>query len=354
MPEPAAEGILPVHCRNTAVSCLSCLAAAFHLDLPFEHVAGLTGEAFRLPLFELAAPGSWTRSTGLPQAALHWCEMLGIDAEICWSEAAAQSAPAWLDRQRGMISDTLATGLPVMYWDNLAFGLILAEDARGYQVSGIPELHIPAGLESAGPLRQRSFGPQGNPEGSFLLPPEGLRPLYEGELLFIHPRGRISLDPDYQLSQALRRAAEELGGLVCWPRQLDSAGQRLQPLYGTRALERLEQELRGGELSLPGLIEALQNLLEMRRAGLRWLADVAAGAENDLQPRLKQAAEFMRRIVAGIRPLADDFSPPFDPLRHQRRELLTRTAEQLYEIRRTEETLTRLLRGIAGDFGVFD
>lgn len=354
MQQREATSVLPVHCWNTAVSCLACLADSLSLDLPFEHVAGLSGEAFRLPLFANTAPGSWQHSVSWPHAALNWMESLGIDAEICWTDSAAASADNWLSRQRTLISETLGSGLPVMYWDNLAWAVILAEDADSYLVSGIPALHIPDGLPHAEALRRRSFGVEGHgPDGAFRIPREELRPLFEGDQLFIHPRGLAASDPEYRLAMALARAANELGGVVNWPRLVDSSGQRLSPLFGTAAMERLAMELKGGEPGLDGLISSMQTLLEMRRAALRWLSDLVAETEGELQPRLKQAAEFMRRIVAGLRPVAADFALPADPRTQLRKELLERNANALYEVRRTEETLTRLLRGISGDFGVF-
>src|SRR5690606_13804973 len=111
--------------------------------------------------------------------------------------------------------------------------------------------------------------------------------------------------------------------------------------FGTAAMERLAVELKSAEPSLEGLIGSMQTLLEMRRAGLRWLSDLAAETEGELQPRLKQSAEFMRRIVSGLRPIAADFALPADPRTQLKRELLERNAHALYEVRRTEETLTR-------------
>ena len=36
MQQREATSVLPVHCWNTAVSCLACLADSLSLDLPFE------------------------------------------------------------------------------------------------------------------------------------------------------------------------------------------------------------------------------------------------------------------------------------------------------------------------------
>ncbi len=346
--------VLPQYCWNTAVSCLACLSDSLQLDQSFEHVAGLSGEAFRLPLFANAAPGAWQHSVSWPQAAQHWLESLGIDGEICWTDAAGSGIDNWLERQRPRITETLARGLPVMYWDNLAWGLILAEDADTYEVSGIPDCQVPEELRMVSGIAGRCFTARGHGDaGAFRVSRDSLRPRYESDVLLIHPAGRLPLDPAYQLSRALHRAADELAGNVAWPRMYDARGLKLAPQFGTAAMERLASELRSGDIRLDGLIISVQTMFEMRRAAQRWVGDVAGNAPDDLQPRLKQAAEFLRRIVADLRPLALQFSPPADPRQQLKPELLGSVANALYEIRRTEETLTRLLRGIAGDAGVF-
>ena len=345
---------LPEYRFNTAVSCLCCLTEAFGLDLSFEQVAGMTGEAFRCPLFARAAPGSWRHSVSWPHSTLAWLDALGIDAEIAWQDTSAAGFDSWLDRQRLRISNTLQSGLPVLYWDSLAFGMIYAEDGDGYTVSGIPELHLPPGLPNAGRLPLRCFGknqPQG--ERSFAISRNELAPLFEGEMLFIMPMGLVQAEPEYRLARALSRAADELGGRVSWPRMANGGSQRLEPLFGTAALQRLESELKSADVNLYGLIMALQTLLEMRRAAHGWLRQLAAVGPEDSRSGLLQAAEFMRRIVETLRPVAAQFSLPADPLQQLKKEYLSGAAAELYEIRRTEETLTRLLRGISGNLGTF-
>lgn len=354
MSRQAENPPLPEYRFNTAVSCLASLAASLELELGFEQIAGMTGEAFRCPLFGSALPGSWVHSVSWPHAALSWTDALGIDAEIAWCDTAASGFDNWLASQRLRISETLASGLPVMYWDSLAFGMIYADDGNGYTVSGIPELHLPPDLQNAAGILSRCFSKSlPETERSFSIARSELAPLFEGEALFIYPVGLVHADPEFRLARALRRAGDELGGQVAWPHMADSSGHRLDPLFGTLALARLEKELKNGEVNLHGLIMALQTLYEMRRSAHGWLRQCAEAAPADYGQSLLQAAEFMRRIVETLRPVAGLYCLPADTLKQMKRESLNSAATAIYEVRRTEETLTRLLRGIAGDLGVF-
>jgi hypothetical protein len=339
---------------NTAVSCLAGLSFSLELDLSFEQVAGMTGEAFRCPLFANAALGAWQHSVSWPHSAMAWLDALGIDAVVSWCDSRAGYFDNWLARQQRHIDETLASGLPVMYWDSLAFGLIYAADGDSYTVSGIPLLHLPPELQNTGSLPQRCFAKERSGlEHSFEIGRRELAPLFEGEALFIHPQGLVRTEPEYQLAKALRRAGEELAGQVSWPRMADGSGHRLAPLFGTAAMLRLENELKSGEVQLHGLILHLQSLHEMRRCAHGWLHGLAASAPSEFQSSLKQAAEFERRIVELLRPVAGQFSLPAEPLKQMKPEALRSAAAALYEVRRTEETLARLLLGLAGDLGVF-
>lgn len=344
------DSLLPRYCHNTAVSCLTCLCDVLQLDLPFSHVAGFSGEAFRFPAFAGCAPGAWQHSQGWPQAALYWLELLGMDAQLEWMDNSLSLADGWAARQYLLVSDTLSRGLPVMYWDSLGWSLVLGADDAGYLSSGLPDSCRPDGTEDSAFTGVNFFGREGHGEdGAFRIGRDALCSLQSAESLFIYPLGRLPLDRGYRLGLALQRAADELAGRVGWPRLLDSLGNRLEPLFGAPAMERLATELRDDSFSLEGLSQYLSTTLEMRRAGQLWLRDMAGSSGPGIRPRLEQAAEFTRRVVEALRPFESSFSKELDP-RSRRSEANRRKAvDVLYEIRRTEETLSRLLRGIATD-----
>lgn len=349
-----SDTLLPEIRYNTHLACLQRLADAAQRGLDLPEVAGLTGLAFRTALATHATPASlyhsWAREPGLRRCL----DALGLDGEISAHDTRLDSFEAWILRQQAACRETLRRGFPVLYWDNLAYALIVGGDADGFWVSGVPAqvvhplwLEHPDGREFC----TRLIPPAAAAEErrAYPLPPSGLAPVLDHDALFVHVCGVSEWDSEYALKRSLLLAARELAGHVEYPRVLDDAQQVFAAQFGTAALNRWREEIREQVVHPFGMLLNVQALAEARRLGYLYLKRLPERLPYQLRGRLQQVCEFFERIVAHWRPAQQAFAPPLNESEQMTRAKLEACREALYQVQQTEQTAGRLLAGIAAE-----
>jgi hypothetical protein len=339
---------LPELMWHSHLACLDHAANACARGLDLIDTAGLTGIAFRTALCRQATPvglhHSWTWA---PQFT-RWLDCLGLDADVAVQHPSHRGFESWLARQRLAISVSLERGLPVIFWDNVAFAAIVGEDSEQYFVSGVPaRLVHPLWREQpqAQTVCQRSFDTR--ERKPFAIPRTGLAPVLDDNALFITPAGLSRLDLEQAALESVYWAYYELTGLVEYPRRLDDLDNVYEPLFGTTALERWRGELADKLVHPFGQIVAVQALYEARRLAVAYLKRLPDRLPNSARSRIEQAAGIMARIIEYLRPITGQYDLPLDPDNQLRQSRRDACREALYQVEQTERTVARLLASIA-------
>jgi hypothetical protein len=342
---------LPEPLWHSHLACLERLAAACTRGIDLVDCAGLTGLAFRTALCRQVTPTGLHHSwTWAPQFT-RWLDCLGLDADVAAQQPSHRGFDGWLSRQRLAISASLERGLPVLFWDNAAFALILGESAEGYVVSGIPAklLHpLWQEQEQARAACQRAFaGPEREP---FAVEREALTPALDDNALFIIPAGLSRFNEEQAAMESLYWAYCEMTGLVEYPRRLDDLENVYEPQFGTAALERWRDELQDKLIHPFGQIIAVQALNESRRLAVAYLKRLPERLPASARSRVEQAAGILARVIEYLRPVTSQYDLPLNPddqLRQARRDACR---EALYQVEQTERTVARLLGSVAREF----
>jgi hypothetical protein len=291
-----SSSLIPEVRWNTHLACLQRLCEAAQRGLDLVEVAGLTGLAFRTALCSRATPASlyhtWSREPYFRQ----WLDALGLDAEVAAHDASLQSFDAWLARQPAAIAASLTKGFPVLYWDNLAYGLVLGAGDGEFLVSGIPAQGVHPlwqGHAAATGLLRRLLD-QHNPHSlePKAVAPDQLSPVLDTDALFVYVQGLAGFEAEQAAARSLQVAASELTGHIVYPRVLDDASHLQAAQYGTAALGRWREEMKDGAVHAFGMILNVQALAEARKLGWQYLRRLPERLPASCTARLEQAAEF--------------------------------------------------------------
>jgi hypothetical protein len=335
---------------NTHIACLARLCDAAGRGLDLIDVAGLTGLAFRTSLARQVSPAGQYLGWAWEPSFRQWLDILGLDADVAAHRAGRPTYDSWLQRQHGRIADTLARGFPVLWWDNVGFALILGEEDGGYLVSGLPSQVVhPFWLtapETAG-LAARLRDPRSRePESPCRVERAELTSVVEREALFVYVHGVGSFDPQQAYLSSLALICAELAGRIAYPRLRGDRGRECEPQFGTEALTRWREDLKGGRVHPFGMIQALQALGEARRLGAEYLSRLADRADPDREPALAKAAHFFTQIGDYLRPSLRHFDMPLNAEQQMTRGHWEASREALYQVQQTEGTAARLLASL--------
>ena len=346
-----SNSLMPEVRWNTHLACLQRLCEAAQRGLDLVEVAGLTGLAFRTALCTRATPASlyhtWAREPYFRQ----WLDALGLDAEVSCHDASLPSFDAWMARQPAAVAAALEHGFPVLYWDNLAYGLVLGASDGEFYISGIPAQVVHPlwqGHAAAGGLLSRLLE-QHNAATleAKAVAQEQLSPVLDNDALFVYVHGLGGFDAELAAARSLQVAAGELSGRLVYPRILDNASNVQAAEFGTAALARWREEMKDGSVHAFGMILNVQALAEARRLGWQYLKRLPERLPASCTARLQQACEFFERIVTHWRDAQAVFDVPLNVDTQMTRAGLEKCREAIYQVMQTEQTAGRLLAGIA-------
>ena len=339
---------------NTHLACLAALCRAAARGHDIVDVAGLTGLAFRTCVTRRATPVALYHAWAWEPSFTRWLSCLGLDADIATHHTELAGYGRWLDRQYDRINETLATGLPVMHWDNTGFGMILGraevEDGDGYLLSGVPDFTIhPTWVEQEAYLEftNRALIPDlDDPPGPRPVHRDALTCIIEPDACFIHLRGTCRHDPEEEAYQSIYRAHLELSGLVEFPRRRDDLVNEYDPHFGTAAFDRWRDDLKDSRVHLFGMVQTIQALGESRRLAVQYLKRLPQRVDAAYRGRIEQVTHFYERINTHLRGVLSTYSPPLDPENQMTRGAWEACREALYQVQQTEKTAGRLLASV--------
>lgn len=342
---------MPEPLWHSHLACLDRLAASCARGLDLTDIAGLTGIAFRTALCRQTTPTGLHHSWAWAPQFTRWLDCIGIDADVSVQQPSHRSFVGWQARQHAAFHRSIERGLPAMYWDNVAFALIVGEDHEHYLVSGVPEqlLH-PLWHEQtqASALCQRTYTRQGREP--FVVPRTSIAPTLDDNALAIVLEGPSLFDAEQAALESVYWAYCELSGLVEYPRKLDDLELAYEPQFGSPAIVRWMDELQDKLVHPFGQIVAVQALYEARWHAVRYLKRLPERLPAASRGRVEQAAGILARVIEYLRPITGMFGLPLDPDNQLRQGRRDACREALYQVEQTERTVARLLGGVAREY----
>lgn len=343
-------GILPGGLEwNTHIACLARVCD--YAGLPFDtvDVAGMTGLAFRTIAVRGLPPGGMYHTWSFPYYFQQWFDALGIVAIVGEHDTSESTYVGWLGFWQEITSQSIASGYPVVFWDNVCFNLLTAVDDGCYSTAVIPASIVPPGLESMG-FSPRVSSTQPGESIVAKLPESQITPEVGSRAFLACPILHSETDPELAALRSLNFVCSEMKGQLPYTRAFDDAGD-FMPMFGNRAVSMIGQEVGSSCFNAFGAQLAVYTVAEARQLGCRYLKRIRDRLGDKAKPRLELTAEFLDRTAAMWAKVCLAWDEPAEK-RKQAAPDFAKIKDVLFEIQRTEDTAHKVVAGLVADLGI--